>query len=97
MNETGASRTFEPKPVQLLVEHIAIKKADCAEGDGLSRRGYAQVDGEVCEELADFRHRHGQWMTLLMEDNETFDPVNVGLFRLEAEVPYASDNTNLIQ
>ena len=53
--------------------------------------------GQAREELSDFFFAHLRGMTLVVEEYETFDPMDIGLLGLETVMLKPSYGSNLIE
>ena len=71
---------FEIERIKFLAQHFAVEKEQRAEGLGLRGGSDMLLNGKVGEEGADFGHTHLAGMAFIVEENETFDPLNVALF-----------------
>ena len=55
------------------------------------------VDRKIREKLADFVDPHLLWMTLVMKENKSFDPLHIGFFSSNAIVPGTNSQAHLIK
>ena len=83
--------------VELLVEHFAVEEEQGAEGLILGGGGDVPLDGQVGQEGLDLRGAHLLGVALVVEEDEAFDPVDVGLFGADGVVLEADGLTNLIE
>jgi len=67
-------------------EYVTIEKEQGAVGLVLGRRGDLSIHGQMGEKGFDFRRAHVARMTLVVEENETFDPIDVGFFGADGVV-----------
>jgi hypothetical protein len=71
-------------------EHLTIEERERAESLVLGRGGDFFVHSQVGEEPFDFRRSHLERMPFFVEEDETLDPADVGLFCVDGVVfePY---------
>jgi hypothetical protein len=67
-------------PWKRIVEYRAIQKENCAESLILSRGSYMAVDRKAGQKCVHVISAHRRRMTLVVEENETLDPREVGFF-----------------
>lgn len=77
---------------QLAIEDLLVKKKQSAEGLVLSGGCYVAIDGKMTQEGGDLVFAHLLWMALVVEEDETANPIDIGLLgadaiALKAEVP----------
>jgi hypothetical protein len=65
---------------EVLAEDLLIQKEEGAEGLVLGGGGDVVHDGEVAQEGFDFGNAHVLGMTLVMKQNVTSYPLNIGFF-----------------
>jgi hypothetical protein len=68
------------------VQDVFIEEEQGGESLVLGASGDVLLDGEVGEEVVDFRSTHVTGMSLVMEQDEASDPIGVGVFGAEGVV-----------
>ncbi len=83
-----AKRTFE----DLVVE-------ECKRIEGLILGRRRDVEGlcEVREERMDFWCAHFEWVSFVMKENESFDPLDICFYSSGAEVSEGGGSTDLVE
>ncbi len=76
----GAFGAGEEDGLDVLVQDVAVEEEDGAESLILGGSGDASFLGEVGKESLDFWCAHFAGVTFVMEEDEAFDPVDVGFF-----------------
>jgi hypothetical protein len=84
-DSSGAANALNPgDELELSVEYLLIKKKQSAERLILGRGRYVAINREIAEEGADFVFSHLGGMTFVVEEDETADPIYVGLLGSDA-------------
>ena len=76
----GSFGTGKEDGLDIFVQDVAVEEEDGAEGLILGGSGDVFLLGEVGEESLDFWSAHFEGVTFVMEEDEAFDPVDVGFF-----------------
>lgn len=83
--------------VEVDPEDLAVEEEDGAEGLVLGGGGDAPFDGEVGEEGFDLRRAHFAGVAFVVEEDEPFDPGDVGLFGADGIVFAADRISDLVE
>jgi hypothetical protein len=78
-------------------QDIAIEKQQSAEGLGLSGSSNIVFGSQAGDEDTNLVVSYFQRVTFIVEDDESFDPIDVGVFGSKAEVFKAADLADLVQ
>ena len=82
---------------QLNFEHLLVKKEQGIECLILGGGCDSFIDGEMSQERAQGSRIQLSRMLLTMKENVSLDPVSIGLFSSQAEMPKPSNVTHLIE
>ena len=82
--------------LQFFVQHFAVEEQQGAEGLLLRGSGHIFVHGQVGEKGFDFGGAHVVGMALVMEQDETCDPADVGLLGADGVVLEAQGVADMI-
>lgn len=74
---------------ELLLEHFTVKEQKCAEGLRLGGSRHVLIYSQVGEEGFDFRDIHGLGMALIVEEDEAYDPADIGFLCVKRILPDA--------
>ena len=91
----GAGDLADLAEVEL--EDLLVEEGDGIEGLVLGRGGDVEGLGEVGEEGVDFRGAHGEGVFFVVEEDEAFDPVGIGLDGTGAEVSEGGEGADLVE
>ena len=80
-----------------VVKDLVVEEGDSIEGLVLGGSGDGESFGEVGEELMDFFWAHIEGMPGIMEEDESFDPSEVGVSCTGAEVSESRDIAYLVE
>jgi hypothetical protein len=84
---------FSPEVVEgareLLLEHFTVKEPERAEGLRLGGSRHVLIYSQVGEEGFDFGDIHGLGMALIVEEDEAYDPADVGFLCVKRILPDA--------
>src|SRR5919106_6195714 len=83
--------------VEFSLEHLLVKKKQCAESLVLSRCGDALFDREMSEKLGDFFFAHFVRMAFAVEKNEAANPIDVGLLGADGVMFHAQMPSDAIK
>jgi len=93
-------RSFCPDAVdgarELLLEHLTVKEQERAEGLRLRRGRQVLIHSQVGKKRFDFRYIHGLRMAFIVEEDEAYDPADVGFFCVKRILPDAQRLTHSI-
>jgi len=93
-------RLFRPDAVdgarELRLEHLTVEEQERAKGLCLGGSRHVLIHGQVGKKCFDFGDIHRLGMTPIVEENEAFDPADVGLLRVKGVLPYAQRLTHTI-
>ena len=94
----GATRTDEIiHPIEVDVENFGIEEDEGIERLVLSGSGDVLVEREIRKERLNFGSAHFAGMTFLVEEDITYDPANVGVFRVDRVVLHAENFADLVE
>src|SRR5581483_6629047 len=77
--------------------NVAVQKQQRAERLTLGRRAHILICGQGRQKRVHFLRSHRRWMPLVVEEDESFDPADVRLFRPPAVVSSADCSANAIE
>lgn len=83
--------------LERLTENLAIEEKDGAEGLILGRGGDIPLDGQVGQERFQLGDAHLPGMALAVEEDESPDPIDVGIFRPDAVMQDADPIPHLVE
>lgn len=83
--------------LKFAIEDMLVKKKKCTKGLVLSGGCHVEVKIEVAQKGGDLFFAHLLRVTLIVEENEAADPVDIGLFGANAVAFHAQVPTDTIQ
>ena len=69
-----------------LFEDVTIEEDQCLQRDILRGSRYLSLYGKIDQKSADFWSAHVRRVALVMEENKTLGPLDIRLFRADAQV-----------
>ncbi len=91
----GPNDIVEPR--QIDAEHLAIEEQQGAQGLVLGGGCHFVVNGERCQERGDVGRSHLSRVALVVEEDVSLDPVDVGLLRAAAVVSGADSIPHAVE
>jgi hypothetical protein len=83
--------------VEVLLEDLAVEEQDSVKSLVLCRGGYFALHSQVGEEGFDLRGAHVPWVPLVVEQDEAFDPPDIGVFGADGVMLAADRIADLIE
>src|SRR5690348_8268614 len=74
-----STHPLDAHELEFALKHVLVEEKQSAKSLVLGRGSDIAVDGEVAEEGGNFFFTHLVGMTSVVEEDETADPINVGL------------------